>query len=102
MAAAENGGRVERVEMDDAGRIETHLDGPAHPLKPEAPALSVALKIEAAKDSASVTLGEETRVLKVGEWSAWWTVPRQARTQNQISNRTPGKEVTRDGATGMG
>lgn len=26
MAAAENGGRVERVEMDDAGRIETHLD----------------------------------------------------------------------------
>ena len=74
MAAAENGGRVERVEMDDAGRIETHLDGPAHPLKPEAPALSVALKIEAAKDSASVTLGEETRVLKVGEWSAWWTV----------------------------
>jgi predicted AlkP superfamily phosphohydrolase/phosphomutase len=74
MAAADNGGRVVRVQMDAEGQIETALEGPAHPLKPDAPALSLPLKMTARTDGARVELGEETRELVLGEWSDWWPV----------------------------
>jgi predicted AlkP superfamily phosphohydrolase/phosphomutase len=71
MAAAESGGRVVNVAMSNQGRIETLFEGPQHPLKPMQ-ALSLPLIVDARADSAAVTLGDETRELKLGVWSDWW------------------------------
>ncbi len=72
MAGAESGGRVVAVQMSSDGRIDTILEGPPHPLKPEAPALSLPLSLSVRSDGATLTLGEETRELQIGQWSAWW------------------------------
>lgn len=72
--SAESGGRVVRVQMTEDGEIETRLSGPSHPLKPNAPALDLPLRIAVSTDSAVIELDGETRDLRVGEWSDWWPV----------------------------
>ena len=47
------------------------LEGPAHPLKPEAPALSVPLELTASEDGATLTVDGTPHGLRTGEWSDW-------------------------------
>ncbi len=68
---AENGGRVELVQIGDDGAIHTQFNGPAHPLKPAAPALTVPLQLVSENGAVRLSLGGQTRLVKVGEWSPW-------------------------------
>jgi predicted AlkP superfamily phosphohydrolase/phosphomutase len=68
---AENGGRVELVEIEADGAIHAQLQGPAHPLKPTAAALSVALELAPQADGARLAIDENSQVLAVGAWSPW-------------------------------
>lgn len=72
MAAAESGGRVVHMRMDTDGSVQTVLEGPMHPLKPEAPALSLPMSLSVRADGARIELAGETRELAVGAWSDWW------------------------------
>ena len=56
------------------GHIETVLEGPAHPLKPEAPALNTGLMLDPAGDKVRIRLGDADIQLSPGEWSDWITV----------------------------
>lgn len=98
MAGAESGGRVVAVQMSSDGQIETALEGPAHPLKPEAPALSLPLSLRVRSDGATLTLAGETRELQVGQWSEWWplgfdyglgTIPGMVRVRLQTAFPRP-------------
>ena len=62
------------MRPDDAGRIETVLEGPAHPLKPDAPALSTPLLLEPAGEGVRIRLGDADIRLKPGDWSDWITL----------------------------
>jgi predicted AlkP superfamily phosphohydrolase/phosphomutase len=71
ISGAENGGRILLAPVGDDGIVRTALEGPAHPLKPSAPPLSVPLQLEAAEGGAVLTLDGEAHALRVGEWSGW-------------------------------
>ncbi len=62
------------MRPDGQGHIETLLEGPAHPLKPEAPALNTALILDPVGDKVRIRLGDADIQLAVGEWSDWITV----------------------------
>jgi len=62
------------MRPDDRGHIETTLEGPAHPLKPGAPALDTPLLLDPDGDKVRVRLGDADIRLSVGEWSGWITV----------------------------
>lgn len=74
-ASETSGARSVRLRPDRQGHIETRLEGPAHPLKPDAPPLSVPMMLEpAADDRVRVRLGNGDVELATGEWSEWITV----------------------------
>jgi len=54
--------------------VQTFLEGPAHPLKKDAPPLSVALTIRPDGDGVIVELDGETIRLTPGQWSGWVNV----------------------------
>lgn len=74
IADAESGGRVVRMSMSSEGRVSTELEGPSHPLKPEADPLTLPLEMTFSRDSARIQLNDETRDLAVGQWTDWWPV----------------------------
>jgi len=69
-----SGSRSVRVRPDREGHIESQLEGPAHPLKPEAPALNTPLLLDPAGDKVRIRLGDTDIQLSPGEWSGWITV----------------------------
>jgi len=71
---AETGGRVVHMRLSVDGRAQTTLEGPAHPLKPNDPPLSLPMNIRFGADSAEIELDGETRQLSVGQWSHWWPI----------------------------
>ena len=73
-AATSSSTRAVRVRPDRSGRIETRFEGPAHPLKAGAEAMSVPLVIEPDGERVAVTLGEQRVSLAVGEWSTFLDV----------------------------
>ena len=66
--------RAVYVRPDPEGHIEAVLEGPAHPLKPAAPALNTALILDPAGDKVRLRLGDADIQLSAGEWSDWITV----------------------------
>ena len=66
--------RSVRMRPDPEGHIESLLEGPAHPLKPEAPALSTSLLLDPAGEGVRVRMGDADIQLLPGEWSDWITV----------------------------
>jgi len=62
------------MRPDGNGHIETSLEGPAHPLKPGAPALSTPLLIDPDGDGVRLRLGDADIRLAAGQWSDWITV----------------------------
>ena len=74
-ASDTSGARSVRMRPNREGLIETQLEGPAHPLKPDAPPLSTPMRLQPAGDPASnkvhVQLGDAQVELGVGEWSDW-------------------------------
>ncbi len=68
---AENGGRVVRVRPGPMGRVETHFEGPEHPLDPEAGALQAALEIEPHGVGVKGKLDGVEFSLKPQGWSDW-------------------------------
>ena len=66
--------RSVRMRPDRDGHIETMLEGPAHPLKPQAPALSAELVLDPKGEKVWVRLGDSDIQLAAGEWSDWITV----------------------------
>jgi len=62
------------MRPDEAGHIETVLEGPAHPLKPGAPALSMPLLLDPDGERVRLRLGDADIRLAAGEWSDWITV----------------------------
>lgn len=73
-AASSASTRAVRIRPDKAGLIETVLEGPAHPLKKDAPALNVSLTMKPDGDKVIIELDGETVHLANGEWSDWVTV----------------------------
>ena len=66
--------RSVRLRPDGQGHIESSLEGPAHPLKPDAPPLGTPLQIDPAGDKVRVRLGDTDVQLSPGEWSDWITL----------------------------
>ncbi len=66
--------RTVRIRPDREGHIVTALEGPAHPLRPEAPPLETPLIIDPADNGARIELGDSVLTLAEGEWSEWITV----------------------------
>jgi len=73
-AASSASTRAIRVRPDRSGRIETLLEGPAHPLLKDAPPLSVDLVMEPDGDGVAITLDGQAVRLDSGQWSDWITV----------------------------
>ena len=71
MPDADNGGRILLAPVDEDGVVRTRLEGPAHPLKPEAPALNVPLELAPADGGAMLTVDGNAHALRLGEWSGW-------------------------------
>lgn len=69
-----SGARSVRMRPDRQGHIESWLEGPAHPLKPEAPALNTGLLLDPAGEMVRIRLGDADIQLLPGEWSDWITV----------------------------
>ncbi|MCB1589983.1 MAG: alkaline phosphatase family protein, partial [Xanthomonadales bacterium] len=67
-----SGSRVVQMRLTTDGRVQTQLDGPAHPLSTDATPLSLPLILQFDADGAQIELGGQTRRLAVGEWSDWW------------------------------
>jgi predicted AlkP superfamily phosphohydrolase/phosphomutase len=68
---ADNGGRVELVQIGSDGAIHAQFDGPTHPLKPTAAALSIPLELKPENSGARLTLDGHEQTLTVGVWSPW-------------------------------
>jgi len=66
--------RSVRMRPNRDGHIETTLEGPADPLRHDAPPLSTPLLLEPAGEKVRVRLGDADTVLGQGEWSGWITV----------------------------
>src|SRR5690554_1476593 len=81
-ASDTSGSRTVRMRPDSDGHIESLLEGPADPLKPDAPALSTPLLLEPAGEVSGQPAGKQVRLrlgdtdvrLSSGEWSDWITV----------------------------
>jgi predicted AlkP superfamily phosphohydrolase/phosphomutase len=71
LPGADNGGRVLLAPVGEDGKVRTALPGPAHPLKPAAPPLSLALELHPAADGAVLLLDGAATPLKLGQWSPW-------------------------------
>lgn len=71
IAGADNGGRVELVEIGADGTIQAQFNGPAHPLRPAAAALSVPLQLVREGNGARLTLDGQSQILALGTWSPW-------------------------------
>lgn len=71
LAGAESGGRVVLAPIGEDGVVHAVLEGPPHPLQPNADPLSVALSLRAADGGAVLDLGGEETVLQQGVWSNW-------------------------------
>ncbi|MDT8319636.1 MAG: alkaline phosphatase family protein [Xanthomonadales bacterium] len=70
-----SGARSVRLRPNRQGHIETRLEGPPHPLKPDAPPLSVPMLLDpGGDDKVRVRLGDGDVELAKGEWSEWITV----------------------------
>jgi len=70
-----SGARSVRMRPNRAGLIETKLEGPPDPLKPDAPPLSTPMVLQPAGEPADnnvrVQLGDADIELSPGEWSEW-------------------------------
>lgn len=66
--------RTVRIRPNRDGHIETALEGPAHPLKPDAGPLTTPMRIDPAGDGARIQLGGVGVEIDEGEWSPWITV----------------------------
>jgi predicted AlkP superfamily phosphohydrolase/phosphomutase len=66
--------RSVRMRPDRDGHIETVLEGPADPLRPDAPPLSTPLLMHPDGDKVRLELGDADIDLAPGEWSDWITV----------------------------
>lgn len=66
--------RSVRMRPNRQGHIETRLEGPAHPLKPDAPPLSTELVLDPSGDNVLIRLGDAELELSEGNWSEWITV----------------------------
>lgn len=71
IAGADNGGRVVLAPVAEDGIVHAALEGPAHPLKPDAPALSIPLQLAASDGGATLRLDGVATSLKLGTWSDW-------------------------------
>jgi predicted AlkP superfamily phosphohydrolase/phosphomutase len=71
MQDADNGGRILQAPVGEDGVVRTALEGPAHPLKPEAPALSVPLELVASDNGAVLSIDGVPHALQIGIWSDW-------------------------------
>lgn len=67
------GGRIVRVQADTEQRIRTKLYGPVNSRHVDEPRSEVDLVVDVDPDEpvARIRIGEETRVLEVGDWSDW-------------------------------
>jgi hypothetical protein len=72
--SASSSSRSVRMRPNREGQIVTLLRGPAHPLKPEAPALETELLLDPQGKKVRVRLGDADIKLAAGEWSDWITV----------------------------
>ena len=70
-AASSSSTRTVRIRPDREGLVNTVLKGPAHPLKPEAPALEVPLVLRPVGDGVFIQLGRSELTLQQGQWSDW-------------------------------
>lgn len=69
--------RAVRIRPNRSGHIETALEGPQHPLKPDHGPLDTPLLIDPVSmggEAARVELGDSVVDLAPGEWSDWITV----------------------------
>jgi predicted AlkP superfamily phosphohydrolase/phosphomutase len=73
-ASAASSTRSVRIRPNREGHIETRLEGPAHPLKPDARPLSTEMLLDPAGEGVRVRLGDADVELDQGEWSDWITV----------------------------
>ena len=71
MPGADNGGRVELVQIADDGAIHAELSGPQHPLKPAAGALKVPLQLSPRDNGAVLELDGNHVELTTQQWSKW-------------------------------
>lgn len=71
MAGADNGGRIVTAPVGEDGVVRTRLEGPPHPLKPDAPPLSIPIELRADGSGAILTLDGVEHPLRLGEWSDW-------------------------------
>ena len=62
------------MRPDRLGHIDSLLEGPAHPLKPDTPALNTSLLLDPAGEKVRIRLGDADIELSQGEWSDWITV----------------------------
>jgi len=74
LSAGTGSSRSVRMRPDRQGHIESLLEGPAHPLKPDAPALNTGLQLDPAGEKVRIRLGDADIELSPGEWSDWMTV----------------------------
>jgi predicted AlkP superfamily phosphohydrolase/phosphomutase len=66
--------RAVRMRPNRDGHIETRLEGPIHPLRPQTGALSTELTLDKEGDLVRIRLGDGDFTLSEGEWSDWVTV----------------------------
>lgn len=66
--------RTVRLRPNREGHIETILEGPVHPLKPQTGAMSTPMILDPVGDRVRVQLGDSTVELATGDWSGWITV----------------------------
>ena len=70
-ASDTSGARSVRMRPNREGLIETKLEGPADPLKPDAPPLSTPMVLQPAGEKVHLQLGDADIELAPGEWSEW-------------------------------
>ncbi len=71
ISGADNGGRILIAPVGEDGVVRTQLEGPPHPLKADAPPLSVPLQLEANDAGAILTIDGSRHGLRMGKWSDW-------------------------------
>jgi len=69
--ASSSSTRAIRIRPDKNGLVQTILEGPAHPLKKDAPPLSTELTLRPDGDAVVIKLGNDTLSLVQGQWSDW-------------------------------
>ncbi len=73
-AATTKSTRAVRLRPNREGHIETKLEGPGHPLKPAAEALSTPIILDKDAERVRVQMGDADISLAAGEWSDWISV----------------------------